>query len=142
VFPGPALAISGCPINDCPEDARRHGNLCKPLQLVQGRSDAVTVGPAHTFLTAPKGGERNAFRWAKGSVPASAVLHRFHRVAVFVLLLERLPVPDELLTVLRVLVVGKAVELLLAHFVLQAPLLGEPPVPCSHKESYPDRPAE
>jgi hypothetical protein len=67
VFPGPALAISGCPINDCPEDARRHGNLCKPLQLVQGRSDAVTVGPAHTFLTAPKGGERNAFRWLKGA---------------------------------------------------------------------------
>ena len=106
-----------------------HAGLDKPLHLVQGNAHTLAVSLPHPLVTAHKRRERDALRRAKGSVPAGAVLHRLHRVAVFVLVLEGLPVSDELLAGLRVLAVGKAVELFLADFAFQAPLLCEPPVP-------------
>ena len=77
---------------------------------------------AHAFIAAYQSRERNTLGCAERSVPSGAVLHGLHRLAVFVFVLERITMPNELLAGLRVLAIGEPGELFFGDFAGETPL--------------------
>src|SRR6266566_3740859 len=84
---------------------------------------------SHSLISAHKGSQRHALRCRKRRIPACAMLHRTYLLTVPVYVFPRCLMAHQLLATHRVLAFREPLEMFLAHFSPQSPLLGEPAVP-------------
>src|SRR6266480_880831 len=82
-----------------------------------------------SFICAHKGSQRHALRCRKRRIPSRAVFHRTYLLAVPVYVFPRCLMAHQLLGTHRVLAFREPLEMFLAPFSAQSPLLGEPAVP-------------
>ena len=99
------------------------------FHFVKRNLHAFSMRLAHTFVSAHERSQRHALRCGERRIPACTVLHRAHRFAALVHVFARGLVAHQLFARQRMLPVGEALEVLLLHFTVQAPLCGEFAVP-------------
>src|SRR6266704_1507924 len=87
------------------------------------------MGLPHVLISTHQGGQRYALRGRKRRVPSCAVFHRADPLAAPVHVFSGRLAADELLPSDRVLSFGEPLEMFLAHFSAQSPLLREPAMP-------------
>src|SRR5438477_11176054 len=87
------------------------------------------MGHAHTVIAAHQRGQGKGFGSGKGRIPPCAVLHRFDRLPIGILILVGRPLADKLLASLRVLALAKLGEVLGRDRAGEPKLRSEPALP-------------
>ena len=84
---------------------------------------------AYGIVSTNESSQRNALRSRERRIPGGTVLHRANRLAACIDVFTRCLMAHELFSGHGVLPVRQSLEVLLPHFTMQAPLLGEFAVP-------------
>ena len=99
------------------------------LQLLKGDRHTRAVRLTDALVPADQGRQRDALGRGEGRVPAGAMLHGLHRMAVRVVVGVSRPMAHERLVGVRVMTLSESLKVRLIHGTRQLPLGGELAVP-------------